>query len=91
MPELSAAVQEMEWKLVTLGLYIFYILAIFSLPTDIQSEAIPGILGGGDVLMVLFLIRHYLVIVSFAFRRPKRGAEKRVRFACQLFKLFTNR
>jgi superfamily II DNA/RNA helicase len=26
----------------------------FSLPTNIQSEAIPAILGSGDVLMVLF-------------------------------------
>ncbi|KAI1708674.1 DEAD/DEAH box helicase domain-containing protein [Ditylenchus destructor] len=35
LPELGQAVTEMEW----------------SLPTDIQSEAIPAILGGGDVLM----------------------------------------
>lgn len=35
MPELSKAVQEMDWIL----------------PTDIQSEAVPMILGGGDVLM----------------------------------------
>ncbi|THD25306.1 ATP-dependent RNA helicase DDX1 [Fasciola hepatica] len=35
MPELSKAVQEMDWIL----------------PTDIQSEAVPLILGGGDVLM----------------------------------------
>lgn len=35
VPELGKAVEEMEW----------------SLPTDIQSEAIPAILGGGDVLM----------------------------------------
>ena len=26
-----------------------------SLPTDVQSEAIPMILGGGDVLMVIIL------------------------------------
>lgn len=35
LPELAAAVDEMGW----------------SLPTDVQSEAIPLILGGGDVLM----------------------------------------
>ncbi|KAF5394386.1 ATP-dependent RNA helicase DDX1 [Paragonimus heterotremus] len=35
MPELSKAVQEMDWIL----------------PTDIQGEAVPLILGGGDVLM----------------------------------------
>jgi ATP-dependent RNA helicase DDX1 len=35
MPEIAQAVEEMDW----------------SLPTDIQSEAIPMILGGGDVLM----------------------------------------
>lgn len=28
----------------------------FSLPTDVQAEAIPMILGGGDVLMVKILI-----------------------------------
>ncbi|XP_067930064.1 ATP-dependent RNA helicase DDX1-like [Watersipora subatra] len=35
MPELGAAVEEMDWML----------------PTDVQAEAIPLILGGGDVLM----------------------------------------
>lgn len=35
IPELSKAVDEMEWLL----------------PTDVQAEAIPLILGGGDVLM----------------------------------------
>ena len=35
-PEISKAVDEMGWLL----------------PTDVQSEAIPMILGGGDVLMV---------------------------------------
>uniref|UniRef100_A0A0R3RJZ0 ATP-dependent RNA helicase n=1 Tax=Elaeophora elaphi TaxID=1147741 RepID=A0A0R3RJZ0_9BILA len=35
LPELGRAVDEMEW----------------TLPTDIQSEAIPAVLGGGDVLM----------------------------------------
>ncbi|VDO52494.1 unnamed protein product [Onchocerca flexuosa] len=35
LPELGRAVDEMEW----------------TLPTDIQAEAIPAILGGGDVLM----------------------------------------
>ena len=35
MPELAKAVNEMGWLL----------------PTDIQSEAIPLILGGGDVIM----------------------------------------
>ena len=32
-------------------IYIIYILYFFSLPTDVQAEAIPLILGGGDVLM----------------------------------------
>ncbi|KZC09103.1 ATP-dependent RNA helicase Ddx1, partial [Dufourea novaeangliae] len=35
LPEIAQAVDEMEW----------------SLPTDVQAEAIPLILGGGDVLM----------------------------------------
>lgn len=35
MPELGKAVEEMDWML----------------PTDVQAEAIPMILGGGDVLM----------------------------------------
>jgi len=35
LSELSRAINEMNW----------------SLPTDIQSEAIPVVLGGGDVLM----------------------------------------
>ncbi|XP_058832417.1 ATP-dependent RNA helicase Ddx1-like [Topomyia yanbarensis] len=35
MPEISQAIDEMEWML----------------PTDVQAEAIPLILGGGDVLM----------------------------------------
>lgn len=39
LPELARAVDEMEW----------------TLPTDIQAEAIPLILGGGDVLLVCFI------------------------------------
>jgi len=35
MTEIAQAVEEMDW----------------TLPTDIQAEAIPMILGGGDVLM----------------------------------------
>lgn len=35
MPEIARAVEEMDW----------------SLPTDVQAEAIPMVLGGGDVLM----------------------------------------
>ncbi|XP_063839846.1 ATP-dependent RNA helicase Ddx1-like [Scylla paramamosain] len=35
MPEIAKAVEEMDW----------------TLPTDVQNEAIPLILGGGDVLM----------------------------------------
>ncbi|KAK0051371.1 ATP-dependent RNA helicase DDX1, partial [Biomphalaria pfeifferi] len=35
LPEIANAVEEMDW----------------SLPTDVQAEAIPMILGGGDVLM----------------------------------------
>lgn len=35
LPEIAKAVEEMEW----------------TLPTDVQAEAIPMILGGGDVLM----------------------------------------
>lgn len=35
LPEIGKAVEEMEW----------------TLPTDVQSEAVPLILGGGDVLM----------------------------------------
>lgn len=35
LPEVSKAVQEMDWIL----------------PTDIQAEAVPLILGGGDIIM----------------------------------------
>ncbi|KAJ9588563.1 hypothetical protein L9F63_028134, partial [Diploptera punctata] len=35
LPEIGKAVEEMDWML----------------PTDVQAEAIPLILGGGDVLM----------------------------------------
>ena len=35
MPELGKAVEELDWML----------------PTDVQAEAVPMILGGGDVLM----------------------------------------
>ena len=38
LPEIAKAVDDMGWLL----------------PTDVQSEAIPMILGGGDVLMVRF-------------------------------------
>lgn len=33
------------------------VLLCFSLPTDVQAEAIPLILGGGDVLMVGYNIQ----------------------------------
>ncbi len=36
MPEIIKAVEELEW----------------TLPTDVQAEAIPLILGGGDVMAV---------------------------------------
>ncbi|EDO25582.1 predicted protein, partial [Nematostella vectensis] len=36
LPEICKAVEDMDWLL----------------PTDVQAEAIPLILGGGDVLMV---------------------------------------
>lgn len=39
MPEIIKAVEEMDWML----------------PTSIQAEAIPLILGGGDVLAVCIL------------------------------------
>ncbi|CAN8005953.1 unnamed protein product [Ixodes pacificus] len=35
LPEIARAVEDMEW----------------TLPTDVQAEAVPLILGGGDVLM----------------------------------------
>lgn len=44
MPEIAQAVEEMDWLL----------------PTDIQAESIPLILGGGDVLMVCLLLGRYL-------------------------------
>ncbi|XP_077546489.1 uncharacterized protein LOC144159087 isoform X5 [Haemaphysalis longicornis] len=37
LPEIAQAVEDMEW----------------TLPTDVQAEAVPLILGGGDVLMRL--------------------------------------
>ena len=42
---------------------------IFSLPTDVQAEAIPLILGGGDVLMVICLLEfnYNLIILKIFF------------------------
>ena len=37
-------------------MWIDGLLLCFSLPTDVQAEAIPSILGGGDVLMVFKFI-----------------------------------
>lgn len=36
----------------------------FSLPTDVQAEAIPMILGGGDVLMVSMFLNLYFLFVE---------------------------
>uniref|UniRef100_A0A8C1T3L0 ATP-dependent RNA helicase n=1 Tax=Cyprinus carpio TaxID=7962 RepID=A0A8C1T3L0_CYPCA len=47
MPEIAQAVEEMDWLL----------------PTDIQAESIPLILGGGDVLMVRSLSRAFSIPV----------------------------
>lgn len=52
MTELSSAIQELDWKFVNFFFLLLYIYFFFSLPTDIQSEAIPTILGGSDILMV---------------------------------------
>ncbi|KAH9364012.1 hypothetical protein HPB48_020663 [Haemaphysalis longicornis] len=38
LPEIAQAVEDMEW----------------TLPTDVQAEAVPLILGGGDVLMIVW-------------------------------------
>ena len=33
-------------------IYLSYMVIVFSLPTDIQQDGIPAILGGADVCMV---------------------------------------
>lgn len=59
---------------------------IFSLPTDIQQEGIPAILGGGDVLMVSSNQR---LQKSFKlFRLQKLDQARLGLFACQSFKSF---
>lgn len=57
----------------------------FSLPTDIQQEGIPAILGGGDVLMVDFPA---FIRISLFFRLPRLEVERRVHFVCRLFRLY---
>jgi ATP-dependent RNA helicase DDX1 len=64
MPELIRAVEDLDWAyaLVVLFLFVFSrcipnlqtmcCSRIRSIPTPIQAEAIPLILGGGDVLAV---------------------------------------
>lgn len=51
LTELANAVNEMDWTQVLLMTKANF---VFRLPTDIQSDGIPAILGGGDVLMVIF-------------------------------------
>lgn len=41
---------------------------IFSLPTDVQAEAIPLILGGGDVLMVIFLLKKIYIFIYIMYK-----------------------
>ncbi len=49
---------------------------VFSrLPTDIQAEAIPLILGGGDVLMVLN-IDSLLTLLKFSYYHFKQRCSK---------------
>ena len=40
-----------DFKLWTSHALLILLFFVFRLPTDVQSEAIPLILGGGDVLM----------------------------------------
>lgn len=53
MPEIAQAVEEMDWLL----------------PTDIQAESIPLILGGGDVLMAAETGSGKLVLLAFQLSR----------------------
>ena len=57
MPELIKAVEELDWTyaLAFSSLFLEFLNALCSLPTAIQAEAIPLILGGGDVLAVRVL------------------------------------
>ncbi len=50
----------------------------FRLPTDVQAEAIPAILGGGDVLMVFPVS----LIETLHLRRPRRAVARLARFVC---------
>lgn len=54
MPEIGRAVEDIGWGWVSslpVDIMTFFISWFCSLPTDVQAEAIPLILGGGDVLM----------------------------------------
>ncbi|KAK3085895.1 hypothetical protein FSP39_010136 [Pinctada imbricata] len=60
MPEIGQAVEEMDW----------------SLPTDVQSEAIPMILGGGDVLMAFCLPIIQIVYETLKDQQEGKGARQ---------------
>lgn len=76
MKELGQAVDEMGWLL----------------PTDIQNEAIPLILGGGDVLLVCFSPFRSVANVFFGHYRPqKRVVARRALSACQWCKSYGKR
>lgn len=58
------------------------------LPTDVQNEAIPAILGGGDVLMVSDVLSAFEKqrVAFLCFRRPRLEAERPAHFVYQYCK-----
>lgn len=70
IPELGKAVDDMEWLL----------------PTDVQAEAIPMILGGGDVLMAAGKKTHHIhenSMLRTSSSLQRLEAEKPEPFACR--------
>jgi hypothetical protein len=78
MPELIKAVEELEWRLGYSFLQNIIYLLFCSLPTAIQAEAIPLVLGGGDVLAVRekSLYFSFLSTQTFPCRLQKQEAER---------------
>lgn len=66
-------------------IHLSYMEPTSSLPTDIQQDGIPAILGGADVCMVKVLGNNGALMDLF--RLPKLVQEKRVLSACRFYRL----
>lgn len=64
MPELIRAADEIGWYL----------------PTDVQDEAIPLILGGGDVIAISIFFMFFVYIFIRSWLHRKQAAARQVTF-----------